>query len=230
MTKRGEPFFFWMTLVLIAIVVSGFSLLASTRPGGPLATPLYLHFHGAVFLGWYALLALQARLIGGGQVALHKRLGQASVALAVAIVVIGYLVVRDAVHKPDMIIAGQPAIWGSVFPVLDIVTFSVAYTLGIANRANAPAHKRFMLLAAMMMIDAAMARLVLTVGLPEPLILVAELALFLALIGYDLISRRRPHWASLIGLALFGGAMAVKLNVNSLAWWPGFAKALFGLA
>ncbi|MEM6856591.1 MAG: hypothetical protein AAF559_01870 [Pseudomonadota bacterium] len=58
MSRRSEPFFFWMALVLIAIVVSGFSLLAFSRPGGPLETPLFLHFHGAVFLGWFVLLAI----------------------------------------------------------------------------------------------------------------------------------------------------------------------------
>ncbi|MEL6239169.1 MAG: hypothetical protein AAFQ90_11340 [Pseudomonadota bacterium] len=229
MVKKGEPFFFWMALVLIAIVVSGFSLLAFSRPGGPLETPLFLHFHGAVFLGWFVLLAVQARLIGAGKAPLHKRLGQASLALAVAIVIVGYLVVRFAVHKPDMTIAGRPAIIGAVFPIWDVINFTIAYTLGLANRSNAGAHKRFMLCAAILMIDPAMARLVFGLGLPGILILVAELSLFLALIVYDLIARRRPHWASLVGLGLYAAAMAFKLNIENFTWWPDFVKALFGL-
>ena len=230
MVKRGEPFFFWMALVLIAIVVSGFSLLAFSRPGGPLATPLFLHFHGAVFLGWFVLLAVQARLAGLGNTALHKRLGLASVALALGIVVLGYLVVRFALQKPDMTIAGRPAIIGSVFPVWDIINFAIAYTLGFANRSNAASHKRFMLCAAILMIDPAMARLVLTPGLPGALILLFELALFAALIGYDVIRLKRPHGASLIGLGLFAGAMAFKLNIENFAWWPDFVRALFSVS
>ncbi len=229
MTKR-EPFFFWMALALIAIVVSGVSLVAFSRPGGPMATPLFLHFHGAVFLGWFVLLAFQAWLMGAGQAALHKRLGQASFTLAVAIVIVGYLVVRFAVHKPAMTIAGRPAIIGAVFPIWDIINFTIAYTLGLANKSNAAAHKRFMLCAAMLMIDPAMARLVFGLGLPGNLILVAELALFLALIVYDLVTRRRPHWASLVGLGLYAAAMAFKLNIGNFAWWPGLVKALFGLS
>ncbi|MEL6485696.1 MAG: hypothetical protein AAFQ13_00940 [Pseudomonadota bacterium] len=229
MTKRGEPFFFWMALVLIAIVVSGFSILAFSRPGGPLETPLFLHFHGAVFLGWFVVLALQARLIGAGHAGLHRRLGQASLALAVAIVIVGYLVVRFAVHKPDMTIAGRPAIIGAVFPIWDIINFTIAYTLGFINRSNANAHKRLMLCAAILMIDPAMARLNLGLDLPGILILVCEVALFVALISYDLIKLRRPHWASLVGLGLYASAMAFKLNIDTFDWWPRFVKALFGL-
>jgi len=218
-----------MAVVLILLVISGFSVLGFSQPGGPLATPLFLHFHGAVFLAWFVLLALQASLIGRGNVMLHKWLGQTSVVLAIAIVVIGYWVVRLAVHKPDMMIAGRPAVIGAVFPVWDIINFSIAYMLGIANRFNPDAHKRFMLLAAMLMIDPAMARLVLGLGLPGLLILLAELALYFALIAYDLVKLRRPHWASLVGSSLYGAAMAFKLNIENFAWWPSFVRALFGL-
>ncbi|MEM6856590.1 MAG: hypothetical protein AAF559_01865 [Pseudomonadota bacterium] len=156
-------------------------------------------------------------------------MGQASLALAVAIVIVGYLVVRFAVHKPDMTIAGRPAIIGSVFPVWDIVNFTIAYTLGFINRRNANAHKRFMLCAAILMIDPAMTRLILVQGLPGNLIIISEAALFAALILYDFVKLRRPHWASLVGLGLYAGAMKFKLNIDTFARWPDFAKALFGL-
>lgn len=216
-----------MTLLLIAIVISGFSILGFSRPGGPLAVPLFLHFHGAVFLGWFVLLAYQARLPGAGHIALHKRLGQLSLGLALAIIVLGYLVVSYAVAKPDMTIAGRPAVEGAVFPIFDILNFTVTYALGFANRRNAQAHKRFMLLAALMMIDPAMARLVFGVGLPGMLILVFELALYAAILVYDLIKLRRPHWASVVGLALFLGAFVFKMNVGQFAWWPDMIEAVF---
>ena len=216
-----------MALVLIAFVVAGFSVFAFSQPGGPWATPLFLHFHGAVFLGWFILLAVQARLIGAGSYKLHATLGLSSVVLAVAIVIVGYLVVRGAVQKPGFTIAGRPALIGSVFPVMDIVNFVIAYTLGLLNRRHADAHKRWMLCAAILMIDPAMARLVFTLGLPGNLIFAMEISLFLCLIGFDLVKLRRPHWASLCGFGLYVAAVLFKMNIETISWWPGFARALF---
>ena len=227
MGKKSEPFFFVMALALIAVVVSGFSIAALSRPGGVMATPLFLHLHGAVFLGWFVLLAVQAFLIGRGSRALHMRLGQMSLVMALAIVVIGYFVVSHAIAQPDKTIAGRPAVIGAVFPIFDIINFVVAYTLGIANRANGDAHKRFMLASALLMIDPAMARLVLELGGPGVLIFVLELAFFVAMLGYDIYKLRRPHWATLIALGLYVIAFAVKMNVDTISWWPGLVKAVF---
>lgn len=227
MQKRQEPFFFWMAVLLIVIIISGFSLLAFQRPGGPMATPLFLHFHGAVFLGWFLLLATQARLIGVGSVDLHKKLGLGSIGLAIAIVIIGYLVVQSAIARPGAIIAGRPAAIGSVFPIADIINFMIVYSLGLLNRGTANAHKRLMLLAGVLMIDPAMARLIIGLGLPGVLILVFEVALLLSLVVYDVTKFRRPHWVSLFGLALYIATFAFKLNIESVSWWPQFVGVLF---
>ena len=37
----------------------------------------------------------------------------------------------------------------------------------------------------------------------------------------------RPHWASLVGLGLFAGAFAFKMNVETIAWWPDLVRAIF---
>ncbi|NRA29303.1 MAG: hypothetical protein HRU11_03495 [Parvularculaceae bacterium] len=217
-----------MAIVLITIVISGFSVAAFQRPGGPLAVPLFLHLHGALFLSWFILLAVQAGLISVGAHAWHKRLGMMSLGVAIAIVIVGYLVVANAVATPGAIIAGRPAPLGAIFPVLDILGFALFFSLGFLNRGNAAAHKRLMLIATLMMIDAAMARLDFSLGLPGMLILAREVALYLALIVYDLISLRRPHWASVLGLAAYLGAFAIKVNVAALPWWPQFVEIIFG--
>lgn len=228
MPKIKEPFFFYHTLVLIAVVICGFSIAAFQRPGGPLNIPLFLHLHGAVFLGWFALIAVQSRLIGSGNYTLHKRLGYFSVLHAAAIVIIGYLVIDGALDTPGFRIAGRPAVMGSVFPLTDIVNFVVTYTLAYQLRYNAAAHKRFMLMTAILMIDPAVARLVFGLGLPGMLIVALEVSLIAAVLVYDIRAMKRPHWATLIGLVLYGAAMAFKLNINSMTWWPEFIDILFG--
>ena len=113
-------------------------------------------------------------------------------------------------------------------PKPKLVNFVVAYGLGLLRRGDGDAHKRLMLCAAILMIDPAMARLVLGLGGPGVLIMVFEVALFGVLIAYDVTRFKRPHWASLLGLGLYAGAMTFKMNVESMAWWPGFMRALFG--
>ncbi|MEM6913659.1 MAG: hypothetical protein AAF511_06750, partial [Pseudomonadota bacterium] len=157
----------------------------------------------------------------------HRQLGFLSLGLALAIIVIGYLVVRMTVLKPDGIIAGRPALIGAIFPTLDIINFAIAYSLGVLNRGNANAHKRLMLIAAIMMIDAAMARLIFGLGLPGTLIIRAEFSLLLAILVYDLVKLRRPHWATLIGMLLYIAAMRFKLSIDGVSWWPAFSQAFF---
>lgn len=225
-TQRGEAFFPVMGFVLITLVVAGFAPLAFARPGGPLAMPLLLHAHGAVFFCWYLLFIVQARLIGSGRIALHMRLGKLSVALAVAMVVLACLVIRFAYANPGFSIAGMSAAASTMFPITDIVNFVIVYSAALVLRRRAETHKRLMLMAGILMIDPAVARVSIVLGAPVVFILLLELALFAAVIGYDIRTRRRPHWASLFGLALYIVAMVAKLTVAQQPWWETFVGAL----
>ncbi|WP_405224835.1 hypothetical protein [Lentisalinibacter sediminis] len=226
--RRGEIFFPLMGLVLLALVIAGFVPPAFSRPGGPAAIPLLLHVHGAIFAGWFVLFIAQARLIGAGNARLHRRIGAASLILALAIVVLGFAVIGGAYARPDWSIAGLSPAASVMFPFTDIVNFTAAFALAFVNRHNPAAHKRFMLLAGILIMDPAVARLVATAGLPVPMILVIELALLAALIVYDIRTRRRPHWASLTGVALFAAAMFAKLVIAGSAGWATFVDGLFG--
>jgi hypothetical protein len=229
MTRQGEQYFFVMGLVLLGIVISGFSLFTITvRPGGIGGVPWYLHLHGAVFVSWYILFVLQARLASGGNLRLHQTLGKSSLSLVAGIVIIGYFVVRGAYARPDFSIAGLPPAGSVMFPFTDVVNFVIAYGLALANRRVPAAHKRFMLLAGILMIDPAMFRLVTALGGPPPVILVLELALLLSLPVYDLFTRRVPHWASMLGVGLFAGAMACKMLLAQHSSWAAFVEAVFG--
>ncbi len=220
--SRGEPFFFVMALVLIAVVLGGFVPAAVMRLSNAESLPVLLHVHGAVFFGWYVLFAFQARLVGAGRLATHRRLGSASVLLAIAILVIGVLVIRAAVIRPDFSIAGLSPAASAMFPFTDILNFAIAYGLALGFRRTADAHKRLMLIAGILMIDPATARIILSLGLPGPFILLLELALFVALIVYDIRRRRRPHWASVLGTVLWALAIVAKFAGSSHPAWQAF--------
>ncbi|MFT5209079.1 MAG: hypothetical protein ACI9CE_000797 [Flavobacterium sp.] len=226
--QKGERFFFIGGLLLTAIVVAGFLPPAFLRPSGVLSVPLLYHVHGLVFLSWFLLFSCQAKLILGQNKSLHRRLGQSSLLVATAMIVLGYFMIRAAFSNPEFSIGGNGAVASTLYPVTDMVNFSIAFALGYVNRTNGVAHKRLMLLAGILILDPAIARLVETIGAPFPLIPIIELCLFASLIGYDFLKLGRPHWTSLLGLALFFLAMAAKLILAQHPLWADFAVFAFG--
>ncbi len=227
-TGGGERFFFLMALAMLVIILIGFgSRIALTPQGAKHLSPIVIA-HGAVFLCWFVLFAVQARLIGRGGYTLHRKLGIASLTLAALMLVTGFLATNSAIARPDWSIGGFVGPASAVFPTFDLLTFTPVYILGLWLRKNAAAHKRLMLLAGLMMIDPAAARM--GIGLfDNPMIgTLIEAMLFGALLIYDWRSRGRPHWASVVGTVLFFGCMAARFAVWSSDGWPQFALALYG--
>ncbi|MXP48452.1 hypothetical protein GRI43_13755 [Altererythrobacter luteolus] len=226
--KAGEPFYQRMAIVLTAIVIAGFGSAQLTGTAfGSLANPLILA-HGTVFLGWYVLLIVQPRLIAGGNWALHKRLGMISLAFAALIVALGYWITREAYARPEFSIAGMDGAGSTIFPVTDIINFVIIYALAFWNRKNAQAHKRLMLLAGLMMLDPAAARLVLSFGGPPPVIMALHLALYAAFFVHDWKMQKRPHWATVTAFSLFVLAMIAKFTIAGGPWWANVTARLFG--
>lgn len=224
----AESFFFGMGLLLTLIVLLGFLPPVLSKPNGAFSLPLLYHVHGLIFLCWFSLFTLQAYLARGRQLQLHRRLGQSSIAVAIAMLVTGYFMMRAAYALPEFVIGKNSHDASMMFPMTDLINFSIVFVLGLLNRANAAVHKRMMLLAGILILDPAVARLIQTVGAPFPFIPITELGLFALLIGYDVTQLRKPHWCSLLGLALFLGALAAKLGFAQTPAWSDMARILFG--
>lgn len=154
---RSEPFFPIMTLVVIVFIFLGFGAAIARHGDGYVPSPALI-LHGSVTLGWFGLTLVQAMLIRRANFALHKTLGGLSVVLELAIVVLGYTTVVEAMTNPDWSIGGFDNVGSAVFPFFDNLTFIMVYTLGISLRKDREAHKRLMVLAGVMMMDAAVAR------------------------------------------------------------------------
>ncbi|GAA4647626.1 hypothetical protein GCM10023115_55880 [Pontixanthobacter gangjinensis] len=228
LTKSGESFYRKMAWVLMAIVIAGFGSAQLTSTNfAPDFTPL-LAVHAFVFITWYALLIIQPSLIAAGKWDLHKRIGLFSIGLTLLMVVLGYLLVRTSIARPDFSIAGKDALGSAIFPFTDIVNFVIIYALALYYRADGQTHKRLMILSGVMMIDPAAARLVLSLGGSPPLIAGLELALFAAFFIHDFRTRGRPHWATVIAIILFGASMAAKFTIADGEAWSGFVRTFFG--
>jgi hypothetical protein len=148
-STRRQSSYLWLCLAISATAYYGFSItyfgpmLAGEYPK---ASPT-VHLHGWTFFLWYLLLPLQSGLIKFKRVAWHRRLGTGSVALAVAMVGTGLVVIgtqMQASLQPD-----GPAFWQAMGPAVfsTLVLFTLFYTLGVRARANRDRHRRYMLLA-----------------------------------------------------------------------------------
>lgn len=194
-TVRGERFFFFYSLVLFAIVVTGFPLHAIVNADHlPPIRPM-LHVHALLMGGWFALIVVQTGLIRSGQYALHKTLGAASLVLVIAMLPSGIWVSYE-----NMLRTGAPQIL--YVNTLNATFFALYYLMALKWRTTPALHKRFMMLASLSLMFPALARVGYVLDLNPFAVLPMWLALLFTLPAYDLIRERKIKRATAVGLIL----------------------------
>lgn len=214
-------FFLAAQLALLLFVLVGFTPTFYLRPLFKThALPAVLYLHGSVLTGWFMLAALQAWLMHTRRGRSHRQLGYLTAGYAVLVVAMGLVaIVRMASgivspRDPENII-----VWGNLFSLLLFVSF---VTLALILRKQPEYHKRLILLASISIVGPALARFsewsIFPGGMAaRPLYGAGGLLLLYAtLLGHDLITRRRPHPASWIGVlaVLLCSAAAIALAVS----------------
>ena len=194
-----------------------------TVSGGSI-TPT-LHVHGVVFTAWVLLFLVQTALVAVRHVRLHRRLGYASIALAVMMIVVGMRTAIEGARRG----AAPPGVDPLTFlvvPFFDIVLFAGFVTAALLKRRDKEAHKRLMLLAYVNIITAAVARLpgVLPLG---PLGFFGLSFLFIiAGMVYDRVSRGRLHRVYIWGAPILVSSVPLRLGLSGTAAWQSFAQWL----
>jgi uncharacterized membrane protein YozB (DUF420 family) len=226
-------FYLGITLAMVAVVYVGFArsfFLRPWFPDYPAATEPIFVLHGTVFAAWCVLLVAQATLITAGRVGLHRSLGAAGVGLAVAMVVLGVAGSLLAANRATGFVGVPvPPLQFLIVPIIDMVLFAGFVALAIARRRDAQAHKRWMLLATINLLGAAIAR---WPGVPPgPLVFFGLADLFIvALAVWDLRSRGKLHPVTVVGGLVLVISQPLRFAVSDSAAWLGFAAWLTGLA
>lgn len=160
---RDDRFFFATSLVMAAIIFTGFSFnLAMGRSS--FASPPIVHAHALVFMGWVVLYVAQNTLVARGSIALHRRLGWIGAGWVVAMLVLGTLVTIRLVrlgHAPFFFTPLQ-------FLVLDpgvLLTFAGLTAAAIVLRRATDWHRRLHYSGMALLVGPALGRL-----LPMPLL------------------------------------------------------------
>jgi hypothetical protein len=223
-------FFSGMAVVILASVFVGFA--RTYYLAGVFKAPLpnlLIHIHGAVFSSWILLLIAQTSLVAAGRVDLHRRLGLLGFGLACLMVVLGLLAATDELVRHFA--PGAPGIKALAFyvvPLSDIVVFSTLIFFAFRNRFHPAAHKRLILIATIVILDAAFVRW--PISAPWWNLRAAVLccyALLLAGICYDLWSTGKVQRATLWASVFLIATKEVRMPIGRTALWQSFATWVY---
>jgi hypothetical protein len=241
---KVSHFYVWMAAACALVAFGGFAptywlqLPARTFVGPPL-----LHMHGALFSAWTLLLLSQTLLAANGRLDHHRAWGLAGISLATAMVVIGLAAAILTLTTGLAAGYGDHSRAFLILPVSAISLFAGFFIAAIANIRRPEAHKRFMLLATISLLQAAMGRIFFVLvtgggpglrpglGPPPPLViglvpsLIIEL-LIVAGIVHDWRTRGRPHPVWLIGGAVMTAVILLRGPLSGTSDWLAFADAL----
>jgi hypothetical protein len=227
-------FYAGMAWLLVVVAIAGFAPRSLAIVSGKMPSPpLVIHLHAAVMASWVALLAVQATLSLVGRMDLHRKSGLASLVVAplVLIMLIAITIVRQnaAFGTP----AG-PVVNNILFvQIRAILLFPVFFVWALQTRRTDPqTHKRMILLATLMLLDAAIARMnwLPYNRFPRDYLAVHLylLLLFVPPLLYDLVRLRRIHRAWVWGLALTLPWVIATEFVWGSQWWRTFGPKLVG--
>lgn len=154
-----------LALAMAALVVAGFTRTYYLR--GLFDLPpltLLLHVHGVVFTAWVVLFVVQAWLICAQDYRTHMRLGMAGMAVAALVVMVGIAsaVLSAGGDRPrPMNMTSQQFV---IFPLSAILAFGGLVAAAFAYRRKVTVHKRLMVMAMVVVLGPAVARVLIVTG------------------------------------------------------------------
>jgi len=229
-----------MAILFIVVAVTGFTpssvaIVTGARP----TPPLIVHLHAAAMSAWLILLLAQTLFMASGRPDVHKSLGVASFILGpVMFVIMSALVIRGFLGYLNPRTLPPPAVLGTAIAFQTFIMARAALLFGlfffwaIAIRRSAPeTHKRMMILATFVVIDAAIFRISwlpgtgAAGGAQGPVLIgydlthIYQLTLLAPVMLYEIVRFKRVHWSYLLGIGLFlGSAVSAHFAWTSPAW------------
>jgi len=164
MHSIGDERFFLRSAILMAgIIVAGFSFqLAMGR--STFASPVRVHVHAILFMGWVAIYLTQNLLVAAGRTDLHRRLGWLAAGWAIAMVISGVVVTVAMVRSGTVPFFFQPMQF-LVFDPVAVLTFASLTAAAILLRRRTEWHRRLHFCGMAMLLAPAFGRM-----LPLPLL------------------------------------------------------------
>ena len=216
--SREYRLFVWLAVAMALTVVAGFSLQWLAGRSSFTGSPLRLHVHAVLFMGWVALYLTQTLLAAGvfgpGSIALHRRLGWLGAGWAFSMIVVGLFITVGMVRRAAVPFFFTPAYF-LFMDSLAILVFGGLVTAAIALRRRTAWHNRLMVCAMAVLTGPAIGRII-----PAPFIIPwVGLSAFAGVVLFPLagmIADRRRHGVHPAWLAGLATLAAMQLAIELL--------------
>ena len=227
-------FYFQMSLVCMAVAFLGFwpsywgRMVAGTLHEAPIS-----HIHGIVFFGWSLYIVYQSWLGASGQVARHRAIGLIGVSFATAMAIFGVMVSIQVMHELTARGKGAYGVYLASISLSNITLFAALIVFALMNLRRPEWHKRAMIMAAISILGAPLARpLMVNLHMPPPALLSDWLVCVLALLpmAHDWRTRGTVHPANWIAFAAILAVRLVRIPMADTVAWHDFAGWLSGLS
>jgi hypothetical protein len=230
-------FYVFTGVLALLFVVAGFSgtylIPVST---GTFAGRTIHHIHGLVYFLWIILMIVQPILVQTHKIRIHKKIGYAGFALAMAMIIAGITLAISAAHLK---VSGGGDVFETkarlVLPFTDMFFFASFIGLALLNLKNGAAHKRLMVLATLAILPAAFGRIFPLIGITTftPVnillaLLLQESILFLGML-HDRFTRKKIHPVYLWGGITIMIIHLIRIPLGSTPAWQFIAGWLTGL-
>ena len=227
--RHEHRFFLSMAVVIAAIVFAGFAptfYLRAFYHTDPLQS--VFRVHGLVFSSWVVLFVVQTALVSARRTDIHRRLGVLGAALALLMLVVGYMAALTAARRGFSTPGLPPPLVFFAVPFFDLLVFATLVGFALYLRRTPAAHKRLMLLATVAVLTAAIARLPYVLPLGPPAFFGLTDLLVFAAMAYDRWTRGRVHPALLWGGLFLIVSQPLRLFIGGTDAWLAFATWLTG--
>lgn len=231
--RSAPPRTLTLGIALLAVATIFFGFGFSIVPEVVLRLrPAVLYLHVLTAVSWVGLFAVQAVLVRRRDLALHRRLGHWGLWLGGVVSVTAFA--TALLLRREGVLAHPDGSVGRIAFLAVPLTAFLIYTLALGAAAfwrnRAAYHRRAIMLAGVLLMSPALARVPGVLDVPVLTAIIPDL-LILLLCVQEYRTERRVHLVYLVGLPI---ALALQLNAFYLflgrpAWWVGTARALIGV-
>ena len=240
-------FYFYMALLCAVTAFGGFlpTFWLPMTHGHYVAAPI-IAIHGFFFSCWTLFFILQTWFAASGRIANHRAWAFSEIALASVMTVFGFLVVINQMQRAGAAGNLDAGLSFAILPLWHVVLFATFVALAITNIRRPDRHKRFMLVATILILDAPIARpfiyflgfhgnMPVAAGLPAPPPPIVGVSpndyvvdFFLLIpILYDWRTRGRPHLVYLLGGGIVVLMELLQGPISRTQAWHGIASWIF---
>jgi len=230
-SRPAHYFFVWMasTFIILTLMGFGFDYLIISTQG--FTVHWFSQLHGLIMASWLLIMLTQTILAAKGNFKLHQQLGFFSIGLAILV----WLTMCIVTVRP--IIANSPPVftldgtWDiMLISLCQIILFPLFFIWGILVRKKAVMHKRLLLFSTLVLLQAAVDRIIFLPGLQDATFarfLYLDIILIVPLFIYDFVTIKRFHKITIAGATIIIIAQAAIITAWGTPVWHKFCFDAF---